>query len=234
MPDMNTAAEPAASTASRRESRGRALAEVGLVAALMAGDFYGVVPVSSTPFLLALGWISLRLRSLRWRDVGLARPPSWPRALALGTAAGLAMELFATFVTVPLLSRLTGRPPDLSDFRAMVGNVGILLAGLALNWTLAAFGEELGFRGYLMNRLADVGRGTRGAWLASLVVASALFGWGHGSQGLTGMVQESLAGTLLGLLYLWCGRNLAVPIVAHGVSNSLAFLLIFFDRYPGV
>ena len=217
-----------------RASRWAAAAEIAIIVALVAGDYYGVVPVTSTPFFLLLGWFSLRLRGLRWRDVGFVRPPHWPRALAVGTLAGIAMELFSRFVTVPLLSQLTGAPPDLSEFRSTVGNVQLLLFWLVLNWTLAAFGEELSFRGYVMNRLADLGRAGRGAWLMSLVVASALFGWGHGGQGLTGMLQEGFAGFLLGILYLWCGRNLTVPIVAHGVSNSLAFVLIFFDRYPGV
>jgi membrane protease YdiL (CAAX protease family) len=200
----------------------------------MAADFYGVVPYTSTPFLLALGWVSLRLRGLRWPHVGLSRPPSWGRALLVGAVAGLAMELFATYVTVPLLSRLAGRPPELSDFRPLVGNVGLLLVAVVANWVLAAFGEELGYRGYVMNRVADLGGGTRAAWALSLGATSALFGWGHGGQGVTGMVQEGLAGCLLGLLYLASRRNLVVPIVAHGVSNTLAFVLIFFDRYPGV
>jgi hypothetical protein len=211
-----------------------AAAEMALVAALMAGDFYGVVPVSSTPFLILMGWISLRLRGLRWRDVGFARPARWRRAILVGIAAGVVMELFSTFVTVPLLTQLTGKPPDLSDFRSTVGNVRMLLIWLALNWTLAAFGEELAFRGYVMPRLADLGGGTRAAWLASLVVTSLLFGWGHGGQGLTGMMQETLAGLMLGGLYLANGRNLTVPIVAHGVSNTLAFVLIYFGRYPGI
>lgn len=209
-------------------------AEIAIIAALVAGDYYGVVPVTSTPFFLVLGWLSLRARGLRWRDVGFARPPRWSQPLVVGSLAGIAMELFSTFVTVPLLSTLTGAPPDLSEFRSTVGNVRLLLVWLALSWTLAAFGEELAFRGYIMNRLADLGRGRRGAWLPSLAVASALFGWGHGGQGLTGMLQEGFAGFLLGLLYLWGGRNLTVPIVAHGVSNTVAFILIFFDRYPGV
>jgi uncharacterized protein len=217
-----------------REGRGLALAEVGLVTALMAGDYSGWVPFTSTPFLLALGWISLRVRGRRWREVGLCRPARWPRALAVGTVAGLALELSATFVTVPALTRVFGVPPDLSDFRPLVGNVGLLFVFLIANWILAALGEEIGFRGYLMNRLADIGRRGPGAWAGSLLVASALFGWGHGGQGVTGMVQEGLAGLALGALYLASRRNLVVPIVAHGVSNTLAFVLIFLDRYPGV
>ena len=214
--------------------RWAAAVEVALVVALTAGDFYEIVPISSVPFLLLMGWISLRRRGLRWRDTGFTRPPSWPRAIAVGIVAGIGMELFSTFVTVPLLTQLTGKPPDLSDFRSTVGNVRMLLFWLALNWTLAAFGEELGYRGYVMPRVADLGGRTRAAWLASLVFTSALFGWGHGGQGITGMTQETLAGLMLGGLYLATGRNLTVPIVAHGVSNTLAFVLIYLGRYPGV
>lgn len=217
-----------------RESRWLACAELALVVALAAGDYAGLVPISSTPFFLVLAWVSLRLRGLRWRDVGFVRPQRWAAALLLGSLAGIGIELLSTFVTVPLLSRLVGQPPDLSDFRPMVGNARLLLAGLALNWTLVASGEELVFRGYLMSRLAGVLRQTRGAWVASLVVASALFGWCHGGQGATGMVQEGFAGLLLGILYLGCRRNLVVPIVAHGAANTVAFSLIYFDRYSGV
>lgn len=209
------------------------LGELGLIAALAVADFYDRLPYSSTPFFLLLGWISLRLRGRRWRDVGLARPANWPRALALGIVAGTAMELFSTFVTVPLLTRLAGRPPDLSDFRPLVGNLRLVLVWLVPLW-LGSAAEELAHRGYLMTRVADLGRGTRAAWLASLVVVSAGFGAGHSGQGPTGMMQETLGGLMLGALYLACGRNLALPMIAHGASNTVAFVLIFFDRYPGV
>ncbi|MFN2515107.1 MAG: type II CAAX prenyl endopeptidase Rce1 family protein [Pyrinomonadaceae bacterium] len=37
-------------------------------------------------------------------------------------------------------------------------------------WTLAAFGEELVYRGYLMNRVAELACGSSRAWAVSLVV----------------------------------------------------------------
>jgi uncharacterized protein len=228
-------ANAAAPLARWRQSPWLALGEVLLAFGVTVADRFHLVPLSNTPFLFALGWISLRLRGLRWRDVGLVRPRSWVRTLAIGSLAGIAMELLALFVTEPLFAQLVGRHPDLSDFRPLVGNLGFLLGILVLNWLLAAFGEEMVYRGYLLNRVAGLGQGTRGAWILSLIVVSVFFGWAHGeSQGLTGMLQEGFAGLLLGLLYLGNGRRLAVPIVAHGVSNTLAFVLIYFGRYPGV
>jgi uncharacterized protein len=41
-------------------------------------------------------------------------------------------------------------------------------------------------------------------------------------------------GLLLGVIYLGTKSNLAVPIVAHGVCDSIDFVLIFFGKYPGM
>ena len=210
------------------------LLELLLVVGIEVADRLGFIFLTPNPILVLLAWISLRLRGLRWRDVGLTRPPNWPRAIAIGVVAGVAMELFSVFVTVPFFTRITGAPPDLSNFRSLVGNLRLTLLMLVPMWLLAGFGEEMIYRGYVMNRVAELGRGTRAAWIASLIVVSMYFGWVHGDQKITGMVQEAFAGLLLGILYLACRRNLTIPIVAHGVSNTMAFMLIYFDRYPGV
>jgi membrane protease YdiL (CAAX protease family) len=130
--------------------------------------------------------------------------------------------------------RLTGKQPDLSDFRGLPGNVPLALIGFAFVWTLAAFGEELVWRGYLMNRVADLGRHTRWAWVCSLILVNIVFGFAHGYQGVTGVIDEGLMGVLLGVLYLFTGCNLAVPIIAHGVQDTIDLLLIFVGRYPGM
>jgi membrane protease YdiL (CAAX protease family) len=39
---------------------------------------------------------------------------------------------------------------------------------------------------------------------------------------------------LLGGLYLATGRNLTVPIVAHGITDTIDFVLIFLGLYPGM
>jgi hypothetical protein len=220
--------------ASWRESRWLAVAELLFVVGLVIADSHRLVPFSKTPFYFALGWASLRLRGTGWRAMGLTLPASWPRALGLGAAAGILLEVLSAFLVEPGLARLFGKTADLSDFRPLVGDAALLLVVLAANWTLAAFGEELVYRGYLMNRVAGLAGGTTPAWTTSLVAVSALFGWAHVDQGLTGQVQAAFDGLMLGLLYLAAGRNLLVPIVSHGVSNSLAFVLIYLGRYPGL
>jgi membrane protease YdiL (CAAX protease family) len=70
--------------------------------------------------------------------------------------------MFELFISQPLLIRLTGEPPDLSLFQSLTGNVMLLLILLALAWTLAALGEELVWRGYILNRVVDLAKQTRG------------------------------------------------------------------------
>lgn len=214
-----------------RTSRLLAIAELAVIVGIFVFERY--LPISKTPYLFALGWISLRLRGLRWRDVGLARPDNWLMALCIGVLAGLGMEALELFVTQPLLMKVTGRKPDFSDFHALHGNLKLLLLGLAFSWTLAAFGEEMVWRGYLMNRLAGLINRSRLAWVTSLILVNAVFGAAHRYQGITGVLDEALMGILLGLIYLASRRNLASVIVTHGVADSADALLFFIGHYPG-
>ena len=112
-----------------------------------------------------------------------------------------------------------------ADFADLVGNVKLLLIYLALVWVLGALGEELVYRGYLMNRIAGLFH-RRAAWTVSLIAVSVAFGCAHLDQGSTGMVENILNGLLLGGLYLACGRNLAAPVITHAfyVTNSYPHL----------
>lgn len=212
----------------------RGLAEIAVFAAVVVADSAGLVPLTQTIVLVPLVWLSLRLRHEPWSSIGFSRPPSFPQAIAFGVIAGLAMELLAVYVTTPAISAYFGVQPDYSDFKAIEGSIPVLLVFLALSWTLAAFGEEICFRGFLMERVARLFGGGSQAWILSLVLASVFFGWGHTEQGISGWVQEGLSGLLLGVLFLLAGKNLILPIIAHGTSNTLAFILIYLGKYPGV
>src|SRR5262245_31718167 len=208
--------------------------ELALVVALFQGDEAGYIPLSKTPFLLLIAWASLRLRGLRWRDVGLSLPARWPRLVAIGIAWGVGMWLLEFYVTMPALDRLLGYGPDLSAFNEVAGNAKALAIVLAANWILAAFGEEMVWRGYALPRIAELfGSGTR-AWVLALVVVNVAFGLAHLYQGWNGVFEAIVGGVLLGVLYLATGRNLVAPIVAHGLGNSLDFTLMYFGLYPGV
>jgi membrane protease YdiL (CAAX protease family) len=229
-----TSQETIPGTPDWRSSSWLAMCEIALVILIFVADYRHLIFFSKTPYLLALGWISLWLRRKGWKDVGLKRFRDWRTTITLGCAAGILLEILELFVTQPVLIRLTGKQPDLSDFQVLIGNFKILLLGLVLAWVLAGLGEELVYRGYLMNRVADLIENRRIAWGASLVLVSVLFGFAHLYQGRTGVLDEGLMGLLLGALYLGCGRSLAVPIIAHGVQDTVDLLLIYLGQYPGM
>ena len=219
---------------SRRQSKWLAAVELLLVAAIYAGRQHHILKVSATPYLFLLGWLSMWVRGVSWKQVGFTRYRSWTTTLLLGIATGVGLEAFDLFGKQPLLARIMGKPPDLSGFLAVRGNLGYAVFAIALIWILAAYGEELVYRGYMMNRVAEVAGGTPGAWVVSLLVISALFGFSHYAQGLTGIMEEGSDGLILGLMYLGFRRNLAVPIVAHGVCDTIDILLLFLGKYPGI
>jgi len=217
-----------------RQSKWLVLVEFAIVVLVFVADFKHLIPFSKTPVLLVFGWVSVRLRKLRWRDVGLRVFRNWKTTFLMGLAAGLLLEGFELFVSQPILVKVLGKQPDLEDFRPLIGNLKLTLIFLALTWTLAAFGEEMVYRGYLMNRVADLFNRTRGAWVISLIGVHVAFGVAHAYQGWTGIIDEGLSGLLLGIIYLRTGRNLAVPIVAHGIGDTIDFVLIFLGKYPGM
>ncbi len=212
----------------------RLLLEIAIFVAVVVADAYGFVPLTQTIFLLPLIWIILWLRGERWSEIGFARPENVGWAIVIGVVAGVLMELFAVYITTPMISAFFGVEPNYSELKDIRGNLTLLFIFLGLSWTLAAFGEEICFRGFLMKRVAQVFGENRVGWIAALLLSSVLFGWGHTEQGVSGWIQEGLCGLILGVLFLSANRNLVVPIVAHGVSNTLAFILIYFGRYPGL
>lgn len=234
VPAGGQASAPGNSKLQWRDSKLVAAGELGIVLLIFVADWLHLIPYSKTPFLFVLGWVSLRLRGKRWKDIGLERFRTWTWTLLGGAAAGIGMSLLELLVTQPLLVRFLGKQPDLEDFRQLTGNVWLFAILIALSWVQAGIGEEGVYRGYVMNRVADALNRTRGSWAASLILVSTLFGLAHTYQGITGVLETALAGLTLGLLYLGCGRNLSIPIIAHAFADTVDFTLIFLGKYPGM
>jgi hypothetical protein len=217
----------------RRDSVWLVAVEFAIVVGLFVADFKHHVFFSKTPYLFLMAWVSLRWRGLRWGDVGLGRPPNWPRTIVIGVLCGIGMELLELFVTQPLLVKLTGKMPDFSDLGELRGDWKLMLLLVALSWTLAAFGEEMVYRGYLMNRVAGLFRNPKVAWTVSLIGVSFAFGLGHIDQGITGQLENMIDGLLLGVIFLASGCNLWAAIITHGVTDTVDIILMYLGKYPG-
>ncbi len=181
-----------------------------------------------TAIKLAFCTAALWLRGSSWREVGLHRPARWRPTLLLGIGAGVLFQVVSSFLIGPLISQWVGGSKDYSAFANLAGgNVGGLLMWLGVAWTFAAFGEEMVYRGYVMTRVAELAGPTRLGWLTALVVSSALFGLSHAYQGLSGVVSTFVLGLAFGGVYLYTQRNLWAVIVAHGVLDTIGFILLY-------
>ena len=205
-----------------------------LLAGLLIWGTFAPIPFGNTVSLLLLGSASLWLRGSDWKSIGLRQPQSWPRSIGWGVVLGFAVQILDIYFITPLLSRLTGHPPDVSMLRSMAGNVRQLLFWLGVTWTIAAFGEEMVYRGYILNRAAGLFGGKPSRWVFAAIISSALFALGHRYQGVAGTIDIFFFALIPVLAYLVSGRNLWITIVMHGVADSIGFVLIFLGRYPGL
>jgi membrane protease YdiL (CAAX protease family) len=215
-------------------SRPWAIVELLLAIAIMYAGLVGYVPISATPYLLAIAALFLWWRGPGWRAIGLRRPDSWPRTMLVAVLLG-AYQIPSLYLVEPVIARLTsGELPDVSMFRSLVGDERLLLMWLAISWTLAAFMEEMVYRGWLVARIAELARFTRAAWIAAVIATSILFGVAHLYQGLSGVIATGISGLIFGIAYLASGRNLWCAILAHGLMDTIGFVMIYLGIYPGI
>jgi len=211
-----------------RTSRIVSAAELALGAGIVIGhNVFHVVP-NEVPILVVLGLVSMRLRNGGFATLGFHRPDSWRRIVLIAIAAAALRIVLGQFVIDPLTALVWPPAAAPAGVESIAGDIGTALMYLGIVWTFAAFGEEIAYRGYLMNRAADVGGRTTAAWWIAVVVVSILFGYGHFYKGPSGIVDSGIAGLILGAAYLASGRNLWTTVLAHGFIDTFGVVCLYF------
>ena len=183
-----------------------------------------------TLLLLMLAALSLLVHRQGPGAFGLVKPAAghrWP-VQVLGLA--VAWTLITIALTIPVLEHVTGQRQDVDQFADVEGNLALLAVLLVLSWTLAAFGEEFAYRGFLLTRVREMVGGDRlrtASTVAASVIAALLFGWAHREQGLIGMATTCADG----LFFAWLRfhyRSLWAAVLAHGFNNTIGLVAYFF------
>jgi membrane protease YdiL (CAAX protease family) len=132
-------------------------------------------------------------------------------------------------VLVYLLAPMPEIPRNLEEFSDLQGNGVLLLGWLAFNWLFVVIIEEVIYRGYMINRFIDLLGDHHLGWITGLLISSALFGMAHlALQDIGGAISTFISGLAFGGIYLiGQRRNLWLPILVHGSSNTFAFLGVF-------
>ena len=223
-----TATETPRLVAERHSNRWISLAEFVVGSAIVIGhNVYHVVP-NEVPILFVLGLLSFRLRDGSWWAMGLRWPASWRRTVLFALAAAALRILLGTAVIEPLTAHFWPPAAAPSGYNEIAGHWLPALEWLVLIWTFAAFGEEIGYRGYLLDRSAEAAGRSKLAYWSAVVLVAVLFGYGHYYKGPAGVVDSGMAGLILGAAYVLSGRNLWVCILAHGFIDTVSVLCAFF------
>ena len=212
----------------------------------------GVVPVAL--FLMwppAIGAFVARRRVERCtlRDTGLVRP-SW-RYVAWAWFLPVALTLLALLISLPVypfdprfetleqLAAQTGKPLPAPPAVLVLANVAFALTLAVPINSVFAFGEEFGWRGYLLPRLMDnlgtwPGLLAHGAiwgfWHAPLIFLS---GYNYPGHHVLGVPLFIVACVLLGVIFGWlriASGSVWPPTVAHGAFNAIAALPLLLLR----
>jgi len=209
------------------DSRAVSACELALGAAIVIGhNVFKVVP-NEVPILFVLGLLSMRLRDGGWSAIGFRRPDSWRKLVLIALAAAALRIALGDFVIDEVTSRFWPEPTAPAGVNELAGNWRLALLYLGIVWTFAAFGEEIAYRGYLMQRAADVGGRTTIAWWISVIAIAILFGYGHYYKGPAGILDSGLAGVILGAAFLLSGRNLWACVLAHGFIDTFGIVAVY-------
>ena len=101
------------------------------------------------------------------------------------------------------------------------GSLSVLLVNLFVLALIPAIGEELFFRGLLINLLRNMVKNHHLIIIMTAVVFSAL----HFQ--FSGLIPRILLGVVYGYLYIW-SRSVWLPAIAHFINNAIP---VFFSRF---
>lgn len=168
---------------------------------------------------LTLVFVLMRRRGRHWRDYGMNARLTWWKVLGLAVLGFIAIVAVMQFALIPVIYRLDTTPPNVSHLLAVRGNTAGYITVLVGVWLTAAFGEEMLFRGFIMNEMTGAFGGTCGAWWVSAAMIAVFFGLGHAYQRLSGILITGSIGLMLNVLYLLVRRNLWVLILGARVHR---------------
>jgi uncharacterized protein len=176
--------------------------------------------------LVGLAAVSLVVRRRGPGSLGFHRPTRPWRLAGQMALFAVGWTLVNVALLIPVTNHLSGTRQDVSAFADLEGNVGLLAVYLTASWVLAAFCEEVAFRGYLLTRLTDVLGPGRLRVVVAVLGSSVLFGLLHTEQGIVGVTAAALAGAVFSVLRYRC-RTLWAPVLAHGFDDTLGFTWFF-------
>ena len=135
----------------------------------------------------------------------------------------------ATFIIHIVVEKYIGSA-DLSSFDAIRGNPDRLILIILFSWVSASLGEELFFRGYLLNQIKQLFHKSKIRNFLAILLSSIVFSIAHLYQGIPGVIKIFLVGALLGIIFIKY-KNLKLVILLHAIIDTTSLLLLYFEIF---
>jgi uncharacterized protein len=186
--------------------------------ALAIPDYAPLIPRPITGFLVA--WFVLHWRGELWDSLGLRKPASWPRAIAIAIVLYCVDYAVSTWA-VPQIAAIVHPVPRPSFLAYIHGDVTGLVTWVTIGWIVGGFFEECLFRGFLLNRVEKALGGGALALTVAVIAQAILFGSLHLYAGTFAFLYAALFGLTHGIFYVLGGRNLWPLIIVHGTWDTV-------------
>jgi len=196
-----------------------AIPKVGFIA---NGLFY-----SFTTLVVAI-W-RMRVRGVTWKELGLRKPKSLIKTLLVSVSILIAV-VFSILIFEILKDQIpfftdseTSSESAVSKFGDLKGNLPLFFSIIIFIW-IESFLEELLDRGFLMNWFERLFSKSSFATIFAVLIQAAIFGFRHSYDISERSITVFIIGLIMGIAYMYFGRNLWPLIVAHCILNSISML----------
>ncbi|KOY53112.1 CPBP family intramembrane glutamic endopeptidase [Polaribacter dokdonensis] len=200
-------------------------------------DYFNLIGAGSIAIWcgIIVSTVLMKQKKLKWKEFGFQFPigiKNW--LINILIAIGIVTLVFSImgFIVKPTLESFgLTNPADVADrFAFFMGKPLVFIVYLiTVVWFGAALGEELLFRGYLLNRLIDFTGNNKLGIIIALIIHTIIFGMLHIYQGLAGVIATGCIALIFGSVYFIIKRKLFPIIIAHGIINSLSLIGLYLN-----
>ena len=210
-----------------RSVRGRRLSllELAIGSFIVIGhNVFHLVP-NEVPILFVLGILSICLREGSFRAIGLGRPCTWWHTILIALGTAVAVIAIGQFVTEPLAKAIGLHSDPGRGERAGRHEGQSLDSCEGSGW--CGHSPPLARRSGTAGICSDARR-TSAAALPSPTGSGLSTSRSCSASGPAGVFTTACDGFVIGAAYLLSGRNLWVAVLAHGLTDTIGIVLLFF------